>query len=387
MGTPGLKAMRAKLKQRFLRVLVWSLYITGLLRAMQRFAGFHVLCRRRDSRLPHVRKFSGSKYLILCYHRVGIEGVPLFSRLEPGVFEAQMRYLRAHYRIVSLRRLCDELREGNGSGPALAITFDDGYQDLYKYAFPVLQKYQIPATIYLIGECVETSDAPWYDRIFVAVDAARGPSLDVELETPRHFPLSSPAARASAAWEIVCYLRSIPDVVRRRWCSDFEARVKLSPERLQGRMLNWEQVREMDKGGVLFGAHTMSHPAVSRLENAELESELVDSKRLLESRLDKPVHDFAYPFGKPQDCGALAEGVLAGCGYQSAVTTIEGFNTATSHPYRLRRVQIGDDDSLPMFAFNIARVFLESSVESDSALKGISEIPAAVTPDMGADEA
>jgi len=379
--------MRTKLKQRFLRVLVRGLYITGLLRAIQRFAGFHILCPRRNSRLPHVRKFSGSKYLILCYHRVGIEGVPLFSRLEPSVFEAQMRYLREHYRIISLRRLCDELREGNGPGPALAITFDDGYRDLYKYAFPVLQKYQIPATIYLIGECVETSDAPWYDRIFVAVDAARGSSLDVELETPRHFSLSSSAARASAAWEIVCYLRSIPDVVRRQWCSDFEARVKLSPERLQGRMLNWEQVREMDKGGVLFGAHTMSHPVVSRLEAAELESELADSKRLLESRLDKPIHDFAYPFGKLQDCDIFAERFLEGCGYHSAVTTIAGFNTPASSPYRLRRVQIGDDGSLPMFAFNIARMFLQPSVESDSAKLESQRYRRSLTPDMGANEA
>ena len=375
------------LKQKLLRVLVWGLHVTGLLRTIQRFASFHVICRRRNSGLPYIRKFPGSKYLILCYHRVGIEGVPLFSRLEPGVFDAQMRYLRAHYRIVSLRQLCDELREGNGSGPALAITFDDGYRDLYKYAFPVLQKYQIPATIYLIGECVETSDAPWYDRIFVAVDAAGGSSLDVELETPRHFSLSSPAARASAAWEIVCYLRSIPDCARRRWCSDFETRVKLSPERLQGRMLNWEQVREMDKGGILFGAHTMSHPVVSMLGAAELDSELVDSKRLLESRLNKPVLDFAYPFGKPQDCGALAEGVLTGCGYHSAVTTIDGFNTATSNPYRLRRVQIGDDGSLPMFAFKIARTLLQPSAESDSM--GVESLKywRSATPDMSADEA
>jgi peptidoglycan/xylan/chitin deacetylase (PgdA/CDA1 family) len=250
----------------------------------------------------------------------------------------------------------------------------------------VLQKYQIPATIYLIGECVETNEAPWYDRIFVAVDSARGPSLDVELEMPRHFPLSSPAARASAAWDIVCYLRSIPDVARRQWCSDFEARAKLSPERLQGRMLNWEQVREMDKGGILFGAHTMSHPVVSRLGAAELDSELADSKRLLESRLEKPVHDFAYPFGKAQDCGVFAERFLARCGYQSAVTTIEGFNTAASNPYRLRRVQIGDDASLPMFAFNIARISLESSVESDSAQLESQRYRRSVTPDMGANE-
>jgi len=221
-----------KLKEKILRVIVYGLYVTGLLRVIERFAGAHVLCLSNDSRLPQVRKFSGSRHVILCYHRVGVEGVPLFSRLAPSTFEAQMRYLKAHYRIISLPRLCDELREGDETGPALAITFDDGYRDLHKYAFPILQKYKIPATIYLIGEGVETSEAPWYDRIFAALDAAPGSWLDVELETPRRFPLSSATARASAAWEIVCYLRSIPNVARRRWSLDFETRAKLSREKL-----------------------------------------------------------------------------------------------------------------------------------------------------------
>ena len=147
-------------------------------------------------------------------------------------------------------------------------------------------------------------------------------------------------------------------------------------------MLNWEQVREMDKKGVLFGAHTMSHPVVSRLGAGELDRELVDSKKLLESRLEKTVRDFAYPFGKPQDCSTLAEEVLVRSGYQSAVTTVGGFNTATSNPYQLRRLQIGDDASLSMFAFNIARTFLESSPGSALAQQHQRSFAAA----MGANE-
>ena len=321
------------------------------------------------SRLPRLRRSPAPKFGILCYHRVGIGGVPLFSQLDPQVFEAQMRHLRKRYRLVSLAQMCRELQDSGPGEPALAITFDDGYRDLYTHAFPVLQKYKIPATVYLIGRCVETGETPWYDRIFVAFQAVPGAALELELDGPRRFELSNPAARARAAWEIVCYLRAIPDARRRACCAALERQIPPPREELKERMLNWEQVRRMHDGGVFFGAHTLTHPVVSQLEPGAWEEELASSKQLLESRLGSPVEDFAYPFGKPEHCGLAAEDFLRRCGYRSAVTTAEGCNTKGVSLYRLRRLQIGDSRSISSFAFNVGRLFLEVPSESpvDSA--------------------
>jgi peptidoglycan/xylan/chitin deacetylase (PgdA/CDA1 family) len=352
------------------RAVASVLYHTRLLHIVRRLESSHQLCFVPGTRWPKLRRFAGSKYGILCYHRVGTEGVPLFSRLEPRVFAAQMRFLKKHYRIVPLAQLCSELREAHLVKPTVAITFDDGYRDLYTHAFPVLQKYQIPATIYLIGRSMETGEVPWYDRIFAALSAAEGSSLEVGLGSSRRFKLSSRAARAAAAWEIVCYLRSIPDSERRVWCADFETRAPAPERELQDRMLNWKQVREMQRGGVDFGAHTMTHPSVSRLSPSVMENELKSSRQVLEQGLETYVQDFAFPFGKPSDCGAVAEEYLLRYGYRSAVTTTAGTNMIGSNLMALRRLQIGDDPSIPSFAFGIGRLFLEGELESSADTSG-----------------
>jgi peptidoglycan/xylan/chitin deacetylase (PgdA/CDA1 family) len=356
----------AALKEKLQRAVASGLYHAGLLPIARCIERTHEVLSVGGSRLPRLRRTSVSKFGILCYHRVGTEGVPFFSRLAPAVFEAQMRYLKNNYRIVSLGQLCRELQEGNQVRPTLAITFDDGYRDLYTHAFLVLQKYEIPATIYLIGRSMETGEAPWYDRIFAALGCASVATLDLEMGTPRQFTLSTPALRASAAWEIVCYLRSIPDSQRQKWCSLFEQRISPPADQLEGRILSWEHVRAMQRGGVSFGAHTMTHPSVSRLEPSAFHEEFVVTKQLLEDGLGAPVEDFAYPFGRTADVSSEARDFLARSGYRSAVTTMEGFNSLGRDLHMLNRLQIGDDQSMSWFAFAVARMFLEARSDSHS---------------------
>jgi len=351
-------------REKLRRGLAASLHATGALGLLRRFEGSRQILSLPESRWPKIRRFAGSKFGILCYHRVGTQGVPLFSRLDPGVFEAQMKYVRKHYRLIPLGQLCQEIANGDAVRPTLSITFDDGYRDLYTHAFRVLQMYEIPATIYLIGRSMETGESPWYDRIFVALDHAGGSSIEVEMDEPRQFSLTSVAARRKAAWEIVCFLRTISDVRRRNWCLAFEARMKPPQNKLERRMLDWDQVRSMQAGGIYFGAHTMTHPSVAHLEAANLEEELSASRRLLEARLDAPAEDFAYPFGKISDCLSADDDYLAKCGYRSAVTTVEGINSVGTNLLRLNRMQIGDDRSLSLFAFNLARMFFESVSEN-----------------------
>ncbi len=359
--------MRVNAKERLRRGLAASFFATGALHLLRRFEGTRQVVSSPGSSWPKIRRFAGSKFGILCYHRVGTEGAPLFSRLDPQVFEAQMKYVRKRYRLVSLEQLCREIANGDPVEPSLAITFDDGYRDLYTHAFPVLRKYEIPATIYLIGRSMETGESPWYDRIFVALEHATGSSIEVEMDLIHQFALTSIAARRQAAWEIVCFLRTISDARRRNWCLAFEAIMKPPQDKLEGRMLDWNQVRSMQAAGISFGAHTMTHPSVAQVEAANLGKELKASRSLLEAGLDVPVEDFAYPFGKISDCLSANDDYLAQCGYRSAVTTIEGINSGGVNLFRLNRMQIGDDRSLSLFAFNLARMFFESVYENSAS--------------------
>jgi peptidoglycan/xylan/chitin deacetylase (PgdA/CDA1 family) len=357
-----------------------GLYHSRMLFLARSLARSYSFRRNPSAGFPRLCLDSRAKFGILCYHSVGFGGVPVYSQLHPKKFEAQMRYLKQHYRIIPMRQLCRELREAHDVPPTLAITFDDGYRDVYNHAFPVLRKYSIPATVYLIGRCMETGEAPWYDRIFLALQTARDSTLEVDLEYPRRFELASSFDRLAAAWEIVCFLKSIPEPRRRAMCVEMEHRLPVPEVELAERMLNWKHVCEMHRGGVEFGAHTMTHPAVSRLQSSDFSEELARSKLLLEKGLGAPIEDFAYPFGKLEDMSEAAESFLRACGYRSAATTIEGFNSTGANPFALRRIQIGDDSSLASFSFRICRKFLEGQEESRSAELSLSKFPDAASP-------
>lgn len=313
------------------------------------------------------KRTPGARFAILCYHRIGTGGIPLFSNLPSQVFEDEMRFLRRRYRILSLNEMCDELENPTTGEQGIVVTFDDGYRDLYEHAFPVLQKYEIPATVFLPVTSIESGEVPWYDRIFLALSILPAEQFEIELEGRRSFTLSSQKARIEAAAEIIGWLRTIPDGRRREVCASLESGVPLPQDQLSNRMLTWEQIRKMSARGVLFGSHTMTHATVSRLTSEERRYELLDSKRLLEERIGEPVSHFAFPFGKTADCGYEALQELRQYGYRSAVTTTPGTNAPGDSLYELRRVSLGEEQHLPMFAFKICQLFLTAGAAGPQA--------------------
>ena len=340
--------------------LAQGLHSTGALRVATSLGRWLEFDNNPTGLLPRMQRRYTPRFAILCYHRVGTGGVPLYSQLPTHLFDAQMRYLKKRFRLISLDQLMEEMEAPRTVEPAVAITFDDGYRGLFTEAFPALQKHNIPATVFLTAHCIETGEVAWYDRIFLALRVAPDDRLEIQLDEPKVFSLQSSAARMQAAVEIVTYLRGASPESRKQCCADLESKVALPQDELRERMLTWEQVRAMQRGGISFGAHTMTHPVVSRLSRLEMEWEILESKRLLEERLDTPVRHFAFPFGKQEECGEAALAVLAKVGFKSAATTEWGLNSPGTHPFYLRRVQIGEGSSLAMFAFHLNRLLLRA---------------------------
>lgn len=337
-----------------------ALYHSGALRVLQSFSRNYELRTAAGRRFPQLNRTSQAKFVVLCYHRVGQLGFPFIPTVTAREFEAQMRFLRERYRILSLDELCLEMSNPAARGQAVAVTFDDGYRDLYTRAFNVLKKYKIPATVFLTVNSIETGEVAWYDRIFLATHVYPERMLEIELDKPRQFELTSAASRQRAAVKIVATLRLLPDDRRRECCAALERQVSLPAAELAERMLTWSQIREMQYEGIDFGSHTVTHPVVSRLPVAGAEKELQESKRIMEERLDRPVKDFAYPFGQPADCGPVAEDLLRRAGYRSAATTSWGVNSPGGNSFQLRRIQIGEDSSLAMFAYRLNQIFSQA---------------------------
>lgn len=340
------------------------LFRTGLIRASESLSRRVWWRRNVNAPVLRLQRVTEPRFAILCYHRIGTEGVPLHSALPRQVFESQMAYLRKHYRMISMENLVTEAAEPRNKEPAVAVTFDDGYADLYREAFPVLRKYSIPATIYLIVSSTQSGEVPWYDRIFVAFQATAASQLRDEVDLPATIALDSPRQRLVAAARYILRVRELPDAERRTRCEQMERLLPTKSTVLVNRMLNWGQIREMQSAGISFGSHSMSHPVLSRLSTADLVTELRDSRQILQNELQRPILDFAYPFGTPDSFNREARDQLGALGYRSAVTSFEGVNTPETNRFLLQRVTYCECASLPIFAARLSRLFLVSHEKS-----------------------
>jgi len=195
----------------------------------------------------------------------------------------------------------------------LSSPLDDGYRSAYTVAFPVLQKYHLPATIYLTVDSVETGQVAWYDRIFLAMAVAPSGELQLDLRGPWRFQLNSPEDRLRAALEVVALLRTLPNAQRRVCCALLENKIGLPQNALSSRVLTWEEIHAMHQAGIAFGSHTLTHPVVSQLTPQELEQELGASKCLLEKKIGNPRFGFCFSLrqglrlqlGSPRNAFAL----------------------------------------------------------------------------------
>jgi peptidoglycan/xylan/chitin deacetylase (PgdA/CDA1 family) len=344
------------------------MYRTGLVKGI-RLVSQHFELNSHAGKGARVRRVRNPKYVVLGYHSVGEDGLPLYCRLPKQVFAEQMKYIRRNYRVISLQQMVKELRDPPASGQSVVVTFDDGYAGTYYRAFPILKEYAVPATVYLMAGSIETGEIPWYDRVFLQFQRASA-DFTVTLDAKKGFSLNGFASRMDAATSAVMYLRSLPDEERRTWCESLDQRVPLPEGSREPCMMSWEQIREMVASGISFGCHTMHHPVLSRLTPDGVRREVAESKGLIEKRLNVAVSDFAFPFGKPKDCGSIGAETFAQLGLNTAMTTIVGVNAPGSDCYRLRRMVQGNETSLAMFAYRLQRLFFHPEDEELGASHG-----------------
>jgi len=289
--------------------------------------GSRISCRRR----------SEASARILYYHRVNDECDPFFPAFSTAVFNQQMGFVARHYKVVTLGELLAHL-ESESTEPVVAITFDDGYEDNYQNAFPVLQRYGLPATIFLTTGSMDSREPLWFEQLALALKKTSREFIDLEIDLPRRFRTRSTAERLQANARIFALLRTLPEGDRRRWLADILDKLAVPPDQeRRDKTLTWDQVRLMKRDGIDFGSHTVTHPFLSRLTREQVKWEVVESKKRIEGELQSPVQYFAYPNGREEDIGAWNKELLREVGYRAALTTIWGMNYRSTDLMELRR--------------------------------------------------
>jgi len=135
---------------------------------------------------------------VLCYHSINVLPNHESDPLLPSLFESHLQYLKQHYVVVSLREVAEYLASGRPLPKrAVVITFDDGYQDNYEVAFPLLKKYDLHATIFVVtgfinGELALNPEPGWGAMTWEQVrDMDASPYAEIGAHTDTHQILSS----------------------------------------------------------------------------------------------------------------------------------------------------------------------------------------------------
>lgn len=278
-----------------------------------------------------------SDAIIVGYHHVSSspQHDPLCRGLEVAAsrFRQQLEILVRRFALVSLEDLLESLARGSGGRPSAAITFDDGYEDNYTCAFPILARMGIPATVFLCTDNIEHARPFWTDRLAAYVCRSAGAVVAAPDELSR--PLDPTAVSdVRQRYERLRAELSGLEYDRREQVLD-----RLGAEAATPRPLTWCQVRHMHRDGITFGAHTRSHPSLPRLSDASARAEVETSRDLIRARLGAAPTVFAYPFGDADD---RVRQIVEVTGFRGAVTARSGRCGPNVDPLLLPRLMVHD---------------------------------------------
>jgi peptidoglycan/xylan/chitin deacetylase (PgdA/CDA1 family) len=248
------------------------------------------------------------------------------------VFDWQMALLRRCFKPLDLGEAAQRLREGTLPANAVCVTFDDGYANNLTVAQPILEKYGIPATVY-VATAFSHGENMWNDRIIHLFSDPRRQTLQLGDHTVE---LGDWEQRRLIAERCLVELKYLPVKDRlERVAALYQA---ANAEEQAPLMMTPDQLRALSNTGVEIGAHTVNHPILRLLPESEQRHEIQQSKTDLESWTGKQVHHFAYPNGViDRDLDAATVRCVQEAGFSTAVVTNKGTSSKRTSPLLLRR--------------------------------------------------
>ena len=274
----------------------------------------------RYAGLTTLARWLQSEGVVLCYHNVvagaGGGAATLGLHIPFATFERQVRWLAKHYTIVPLAEFVDRLLHGTSLRGVAAITFDDGYTGVFKWAWPLLRHLQIPATVFLVADA--------------------------------HGSEAGGAREQGYWWDDEDVLRVYSPTTERRWLTAFKgdrlaivnAVARARPPRQVPAWCQpaaWETIAAAAQAGLGIGAHSATHRTLPTLPDAELHRELVESRTVIRQHSGVDPVFFAYPYGLWDE--RIRRAVRA-AGYRAAFTLAADQRTRQGDTLTLPRLSI-----------------------------------------------
>jgi peptidoglycan/xylan/chitin deacetylase (PgdA/CDA1 family) len=298
------------------------------------------------------------KTFVFCYHRVipvdivKAQSVHRALYITPDTFENHIKWMRSIGEIVTADSVMEKSRH-----PKFVVTFDDGWRDNYDYAFPILNKYAVPAVVFISTDNIDQDRLFWSEEIGILIRRSprRADEITSKLKSlvssAMEFIADRDRKRINANWNssdqkgmldrfIEC-MKVLPVDVRNEFLASLYSKLEMSPHTIKDLLLSWEQISIMKAQGIAFGSHTHTHAIVDRMDAKAIESELCASKKLLERHLGEPISLFSYPNGWFRNIHIQAS--LKKYGYRYAFTLERSWVLDGTDPFIIPRCLVYED--------------------------------------------
>ncbi len=280
----------------------------------------------------------------LNYHRIGD---PAQTSLDSGVFsataeqfEAQLKSLKADCDVIRVADMADVLRKGSKRRCVL-LTFDDGYLDNYELAFPVLQQVGLSAVIFLATGFLDERLVAWWDEIAWMVKRTTQPVLSLPAAWQIESLDVSPDQRDSVCRRLLRLSKMLSPQELSQFLGDLGEALgtgRAPRDADTAPWMTWDMVREMHRGGIDFGGHTVTHPVLSKCTLDQQREEIQQSKARIEAELGTSITTFSYPIGQPWAFTGETMRLIREAGYHWGFSFYPGYATGESNPLDLQRV-------------------------------------------------
>lgn len=274
---------------------------------------------------------------ILIFHRVLAEPDPLFpGEVDAAHFDRLMALLARSFRVVTLGRALTMLQAGSLPSRTLVITFDDGYADNAEIALPILQRHGLAATFFISTGFLD-GGRMWNDSVIDNLRCCSLQRIDFGEFGLGSLALETIQQRRTAIDALLPKIKYLPLQAR----EDALKRIGTlcgSPTLPRELMMRSDQVVQLHRAGMELGGHTVHHPILTALADAEAEHEIAAGRHSLQRLIDAPVDVFAYPNGRPGQDYDLRHVLMARrIGFRGAVSTAVGAAKTGADRFQLPR--------------------------------------------------
>ncbi|MGY0798308.1 polysaccharide deacetylase family protein [Lysobacter sp. A286] len=304
--------------------------------------------------LARLRTLLRDDLRILAYHRVLESADPAGFDFDVDLISAsaerfydQMAFLRRRFHPMRFDEVLERVEAGRPlPSRAVLVSFDDGYDDNHRVAFPILNDLGMSAMFFVSTGHVDSGlpfSYDWLVHMVCSIPAGRLSVPELALETPLPEGLDG---RRQLVRKLLTRLKSLDDASQTALIARLErewgiARTDGHPD---CRPMNWDQLREMRDGGMEVGSHGVTHRMLAKLSIDDLVQELQGSKATLDRELGTSVEVLAYPVGGPDAFDAKVIETAREAGYRMACSYISGTNPVVRESrYALNRLPVERD--------------------------------------------